>query len=521
MPQDAPTTHGPSRFWVAAWSWPPCLIALALRVLVIGRPPFTDDGWYTSIAWFAHEGLEPAIHSPVTAYPRLLSWVFSVTDRPLLWLRAIDGIIAVLVALVVFKLLRTLVPRRAACVMASLFTLLVNQPKFIDAGFKNQINAATLLLALSLIAAFKPRTRDWPIVSGALAGAFVAGAVLLREAFVPFALVAAAACWMRHGWRGACAFAATAGTSALAGLSLIAHGPGRIGELLAQWRESATALTNLAAVMKRDWTAVWVDSGTQAFAAGGWGLVFVALGAAAGLAGTWSWLRSGTIGAGRAVSARGIAPVVGLGLLLAPAPEMLAKLAFPYHFAQFALGAVVLCACLHRRMNVASRRIVWTIAALIATYPMFTSARYAMEPWRESRRWWPVMVQSAHDAPLIRDSFYLRLTDALRRAAKPGDRVLCSGFYFGPLALARVHPVRGDAADASFLTCLPEGGTRTQAARAIAQAMPRIVVESSRIKTDFTEFVPGFPNGYTLFERIEPGTYSSYSPYDARVWVRD
>jgi len=542
----------------------PCVVAMFARLAVLGRPPFTDDGWYASVAWFARLGEAPIAHSPIGAYPRLLAWVFGVTENPMLWFRVIDGLFAVAAAAVIYLLLRCLAgacggdalqdkraDRRPSlaiapdtvgttvspkggkprcflpCAIACLWTLATNHPKFVDGGFKNQITAATVFLCASLIVLCVRRAPRRPLAYGLAAGVLAALACLTRETFAPFAAVVAIACIARLGARGLGTFVLGGAITGLVSLSIIAGGPAQLLEFLGQWNDAAAALANFSSIMGRPWATVWLDSAQQAWRAGGWTLPLIAAGVFTSAYRAQHTMLHAIAPYRLPISPYRLAPLLGFALILAPLPEMLLKLAFPYHFAQFLLGGAVLCVSLGDVENIDSRRhrIAAIIglggAVLLAVWPAKAAIAYAAEGWRESRRWWPVMVLGEHRADLIRDSFYLRLTDSLIRAGRPNDRALISGFYFGPLALSRTRPASGAAADATFLTCTPPGAGRDAAIQLSRQAKPRIIIESSRIKTNIREFIPDFPDNYTLFEELKPGSYTSYSPYDAKVWVRN
>ena len=113
------------------------------------------------------------------------------------------------------------------------------------------------------------------------------------------------------------------------------------------------------------------------------------------------------------------------------------------------------------------------------------------------------------------------MAGVVERVSKPGDRVLLSRLYYTTFALSPVQPVGGSAVDASFLTCLPDGTVKTRALEQLRSNPPRIIIESKRIATDLAAMVPGFPAQYTLVEELKPGSYASYGPYDAKVWVRN
>jgi hypothetical protein len=508
----------------------PCLATLALRIAVLGRPPFTDAGWYTSVAWLSRQGLGTVAHSPISVYPRLLSWIFDVADQPVLWFRLVDALMAIAASAMVFTLLACISSRKVACVVATFWAIAANLRIFIDGGFKNQIIAATAFTGASLTMLLMPRNWRSPIYAATAAGILGAFAVLLREAFLPYAAIGAGVCLLRMGARCCAAWCIGAAATFLAGLWAVSGSAFNIPQLIGVWRETAAALTNLSAVAARPWSSVFEDSATQTLRSVAWVIPFAV---AAISAGVWNVIQRRTsmlrhLPGLRSILAtpRRIAALLGFALLLAPIPEMVLKLVFPYHFSQLFLGLAVLCAAAfdpvlwslrgYKRVMTAAV-CVSTLVAVIPAIRAFDASKYA---WRESSQWWPVMVEGERRPELIANSFYLRLGDAVKRATHPGDRVLVSGLYFASFSLAKVLPVSGNAADATFLTCSPHTDARKAAVEQLRLSKPEVVVESRRIATDISEYVPDFPANYRLFEELTPGAYASYSPYDAKVWVR-
>ncbi|MCX5690054.1 MAG: hypothetical protein NTV94_09795 [Planctomycetota bacterium] len=506
----------------------PAAIAMAMRVAVLGRPPFTDDGWYASVAKLSPGMSEPLIHSPITLYPRLLSWL--VTDsgtQTLLHLRVADGVFAGLAAAALSRLLGHICGSVRGCLIACLWAAAANMPIFIDGGFKNQIIAATALLCLALCC-LMPRGNARPSLGRILLGGVLAAmAVLFRESFAPLALVAIAVCFVRSGGKHAAWFIIAAACTGIAGLSWVAGGPHRVMELVQAWRTTASGLANFSTIMNRPWSVVFKDSLTQAMGGASWSVPLAVAAVVGGtLRGVKRRLHLRHEGEPRC-SSRRLAPWLGAGLIGALLPEMALKLVFPYHLGQLLLGAAVLGAVCLDGVSLRWRRGRWVVGS-VSTACVILSSWLATEnwagvrwAWRESNRWWPVMVRRESRPELVADSFYLRLASAVERVSKPGDRVLLSGLYYTTFALTPAQPFSGIAVDASFLMCLPDGAIKTRALEQLRDSPPRIIVESKRIATDLAAIVPGFPAQYTLAEELKPGTYASYGPYDAKVWVRN
>ncbi len=507
----------------------PALVVAAARWAVLGRPPFTDDGWYASIARLSRAGFDPLVHSPVTIYPRVLSFAMTGDGVDgLVTLRVIDGSLACLTAAAVSLLLSRFCGRVTACLLACVWAAGVNSTVFIDGGFKNQILAATGLIAASLccvLPARAIRASTMPLIIG---GVLAALAVLVRESFAPFGLVATLACLARNGPRRCVTFIVGGCLTGLTGLSLVAGGPHRLGDLAITWSTTAAALANFAEAMGRPWAAVFLDSGMQALRGASWTTPPMLAAMTGGLMVAHRRpLRPRALIRGGIASTRRLAPWLGAALVLAPMPEMALKLCFPYHFAQLLLGRAVLAAA---RLDPASLRrsraritAMATIAATMLASGLLLPAniRFSDWSWRESSYWKPVMLEDATRPDLVADSFYLRLADAVRRHARPGDVVLTGGLYYTLFALTDLRPASGLAADAGFITCLPEGDLKRRAIDDLRRTPPNVVIESARISAALTELVPGFPQEFALAEDLSPGSYNSYRTFGAKIWVRE
>jgi hypothetical protein len=499
-----------------------------MRAAVLGRPPFTDDGWYASVAKLSPGMSEPLIHSPLTLYPRLLSWLATDSGtQTLLHLRVADGVFAGLAAAALSRLLGHICGSVRGGIIACLWAAAANMPVFIDAGFKNQIMAATALLCLALCC-LMPRGNARPTLGRILlGGVLTALAVLFRESFAPLALVATAVCFVRSGGKHAAWFMLAGACTGFAGLSWVAGGPHRVMEFVQAWRTTAAGLANFATIMNRPWSAVFMDSLTQAMRGASWSVPLATAAVVGGmLRGTKRLLHLRHVGEPRC-STRRLAPWLGVGVIVAFLPEMLLKLAFPYHFGQLLFAAAILGAVCLDGVSLRWSRGRWVVGSVAAVCVVGSGWLFSENlgpvrwAWRESARWWPVMVRGESRPELVADSFYLRLASAVERVSKPGERVLLSGLYYTTFALSPAQPVGGSAVDASFLTCLPDGPIKSLALEQLRSNPPRIIIESKRIATDLAAMVPGFPAQYTLAEELKPGSYASYGPYDAKVWVRN
>ena len=122
----------------------PFLLALMMRLSLIGGPPFTDEGVYAGAAYVGQHFGRPPANLPIALYPRLCSLTGLSSRVPYLQLRLTDALWASVAAGTVGLFLLRWVPVRVAVVFASLWVLAAGHPRFVDAGFKNAIWAALI-----------------------------------------------------------------------------------------------------------------------------------------------------------------------------------------------------------------------------------------------------------------------------------------------------------------------------------------------------------------------------------------
>lgn len=175
-----------ARFFTFLIELLPILLVIMLRLAVICNGPITDDGFYAMYAMLAHDTLSAGKNLPhvgmLYLYPILCSFVFSWDINHLVALRLCDMIVACLVAWQLFKLLQEESGNIwFAGIAAAVFSLAVNQPLFIQSGFKNAGFAAWLCLipALRLGLAQTEEKR----YSCFLCGALTCLGIFLRETF--------------------------------------------------------------------------------------------------------------------------------------------------------------------------------------------------------------------------------------------------------------------------------------------------------------------------------------------------
>jgi hypothetical protein len=201
-----------------AWIGDTALLAIVIlagtvfpRLVVLGFYPATDDGYYTYIAQQIYRSLVDGQGIPdfggLSLYPMLCSWVFAFDYNPMISLRLIDLGVAMITAFLFYKVLKRLSgSNTGAALITLIFTFTLNNPLFIDSGFKNSITAAFAPLFLALYIGTGAIRSDKPGSAWWMAGAMTALAVVLRETFAPFAVLGLIGVFIAQGKKAAWQF---------------------------------------------------------------------------------------------------------------------------------------------------------------------------------------------------------------------------------------------------------------------------------------------------------------------------
>jgi hypothetical protein len=495
--------------WVLRWNlFAPLMIFLGtlfLRLLLLGNPPFTNEGVYVFNADMIWRGERAFPLAPVNFYAPLVRSLAMPSDAtPFLQFRIVDALVAGGAAVMMFVFLSRWAESWIAFVMASAWSVASNYPLFIDAGFGNSIMAATLayLGALSLLSS---RSRWAPFWAGLL----IPLAVFLREAFLPIVVVSLALAAMLHGRRGLVIHVAglsVAGGMLLFWLWLFRGPPAEILEYfrvdlplvyaeVARLMPSVNRWSSLRQALK---PTIWL-----------WPPAFLGFG----------WL----LFAGRE---KRVAKTLAVLLFLPPLPEIFAKLCIHYHWAQLLLGVVFLGTMglhwLHMLDRSAGRWLTiggfagaaW-LAGELDSRAVFRAYR---EGYRLSREFAPVMVWGDWDDPSVNRSYYLTVANYLRQNTTPDDRIVVSGGGQPLLALSRRLPPSATAMDLTFMSLMRYADRRPDVVDMLRRDPPRIVIETLRFPVPLDEFWPDFESRYRLAKTFAPDDKKHYSGFGVRVW---
>jgi hypothetical protein len=502
------------------------LVVIGSRLVLLGQPPFTDEGSYISLAyflWHHPDGVRepPCALSGLNLYPTVFAWLCALPGSVFLHFRATDAVLAGLCAATFYAVLRTFTGRPAALTQAVLWTMCFNHPAFVNAGFKNPFAPGFTCVLGALWLARKYATRPWPWAAGALLGM----AFLLREPLITCLVPVLVYAGAQRGPRGvaqivvACVATIALGVAALAwsrGIDLSVF----VTIIQRNWRELAALHRALTGAGELDASAIRRDELLVAWRTAGWLVPFWAAGALLAL---WASLRD----------SRARVPVlVGVLLMLAPLPEFLLKLGFRYHLSAMLIGLSLLAALgwqwLGQRRRRAQPLAVAVLLVAAGVVPAGAGQSSLDHWWRgwcdallDTRRFWRVMVEDDWSTPAVADSFYLRTAASIRRHSTPDDRLLVSGFYLGLFPLSRRLPVAPSMADLSVYAFSRNMRLEDAERAALNRELPVLFVETNRFPSvDLKVYFAGFEQRFRLVDQIAPGA-PHYGQFGGRLWQRE
>lgn len=424
--------------WALLWTTVAVVLSTAWpRLMVLGGLPATDEGVYAYQAQWIHHSISTGHALPdnmtLAFYPMLLSWVFGIDANPLMLLRLMDLLLATAMAFVLFRvLLHVCASTVAAGLLVVLFMFTMNQPLFIQSGAKNSIAAAFVPLLLAVLLGQRGsvgQTRRWLLVGG-----LTALAILLRETFLPFAMLGLIALAWKFGVRPALAFVVGGLATGLILLGAVMAARGSWHGLLSAYQRAG----DIYASVSDQRTELFVTNGAAAVREAAAGLVFAG---ALVLAMALVWLLRRERGAG-------VRWMFWLAAAALPLVEPATKIGFPYHFSVSLPGLAGLSAVAWRHLGAISPRV--RIGVGLAGFLAIASmADKGLALWRS----WPTTravlaapgAQWPHEA--VHQSNYLLAAEAIKRSLPAtGGSLSVSGFMFTLYPLTGQLPPKADLA---------------------------------------------------------------------------
>ncbi len=464
------------------------------RLMVMGGLPATDEGFYAYQAQMIYQSLSSGHGLPdsgtLALYPMLVSWVFGLEVNALIALRFIDLIIAVIAAVLLYRVLKHESKSRiGAALLTSIFIFAANQPIFIQYGFKNSITVAFVPLLYAVLIAQK--NRPGSDISWFAVGALTAVAVLLRETFLTFALLGFIAVWMRAGRQAVYRFC-IGGILIVAGVFLaVGTLRGGVWDLLAAYREGGTVYATIASERYKH----FIQSGTASAAQAQIALILSAV--ALGFLIIVALLRRDSALIRRALfwSAAASLPIL----------EPATKIGFPYHFAVSLFGLAGLCALAWRHASnirpvVGSTLLPGLIALLIVVYqgPLYNDMSRL---WPDSNRALSILTHQSWPQDLVARSNYLTFADKITQFIPDGGTVSVSGFMFTLYPLTGHLPPSPDLANLNA-TLFIQGMSADRLTDALKTCRPDIIVTTTRTDWPGADEIVTAVKNTGLYEKI-------------------
>ncbi len=376
-----------------------------------------DEGIYAFNAQWIHHGLASGRGLPDTGtmmiYPLLVSWVFHFSANPFILLRLCDLALAVIAAgLLCVVLQRESRDRAAGAAIAFIFLWAMNQPGFVDSGFKNPIFAAyvPLFSAFALVQFLPEQPLRWY-----LAGALTALAVLLREPFIALA-VAASIMALRARRHDGLRFILGGVVVGASGIAAVCLARGSISGLADGYLLAAKVYRSFAQV-----------DGMIFFKSAAWMIYYAISAVIVGAAGAILAFRAVAPGGGGSRGRLGFWLVV----TVTPLWEPIAKFGLPYHFAQCLPGLAGLTAFGWNAADRSARARIFGPRTLVGAAVAFVLALNSIALVRE----WPSSMQAllamswaTWPAQTVEHSEVLQAAAAIRKIAPVGATLSVADF---------------------------------------------------------------------------------------------
>ena len=187
------------------------LIAITLAIITTGfirlqlfsGLPEADGGTYTFASQYIYNALingEDLLGLPLYLYSMMTAWVYGLEVNQWIFLRLIDGLIAISASIVLFKvILKESDSTLFTVILTTGLLIIMNDIHIIMYGYTNGIWAAFLPLFSALLVWQNSNKEDK--YSFYSIGGLVSLGVLLRESFLPFFIFAGIAILIGYGWR--------------------------------------------------------------------------------------------------------------------------------------------------------------------------------------------------------------------------------------------------------------------------------------------------------------------------------
>jgi uncharacterized membrane protein len=464
------------------------------HLMVAGSLPGTDEGVLAYFSQIIHSSIASGKGLPDTGmlvlYPMLLSWVFELPVNHIIFLRLTDTVVAMVGGWILYRVIETESRSRVGASLITLvFLFTMNQPLFIQAGFKNGIFAAyvPLFLALRLAqGAFIARDKTWLLV-----GALMALAVLLRETFLPFIIVGAFAVLLAQGWSGFFRYSFGALLGGVTIMFFILSARGGFQQLLESYRDAGGLYASVANERIPLFISNGISSAKEAavcLSFAGVSIVLLILNAL--------WRRCPkTLGR---IS-------FWIVVALVPLIEPFSKIGFPYHFAVCLPGLAGLSALAWRKLVIektSNKKMAFaTSFALVHLIALLPAVVMLAGYWGSTRNNLMSVNNSAWPMEAVSQSNYLLAADAIRKASPPNGTLSVSGFMFSLYPLTGLLPPSYDMAHLTGLF-IKLGSDERRFEQALKACPPDVLMTTTRTELPGSDAIAKIVRETGLYEPV-------------------
>jgi len=419
------------------------LVATVLpRLMVLGGLPTTDEGFYAYFAQLIHTNLAAGRGLPdagtLMIYPLMTSWVFGLSFNHMLLLRLVDLIVAAVASWLLCLVIEKECGSRVGGALISLvFIFTMNQPVFIQCGFKNSIFAAYIPLFIAM--RLGQVSTNVTYIAWWVTGALAALAVLLRETFLPFLIICVLAILMAYGWRNCLRFTLGAVATVLFVIVAISISRGGLNTLIDSYRYAAVVYASVTDQRMSLFVANGALSAKEAMVAlvfGGMATIVILVGAFTG---------KYRVNPGR--------PVFWACVALVPLLEPASKIGYPYNFAVCLPGLAGLAAFGWKHLMSCRVTSIEThfaaiavVACVLSLFPKYVSLAGC---WPATRNAMQSAGSGAWPAEAIEKSNFLMASEVIRKIAPPDGTLSVSGFMYTLYPLTGLLPPSNDMSNLS------------------------------------------------------------------------
>jgi hypothetical protein len=434
-----------SRSFLARTSLPAIIVLAATvlpRLMVLGGLPTTDEGFYAYFAQLIHTNLAAGRGLPdagtLMIYPLMTSWVFGLSLNHILLLRLTDLFVAAVASWLLYRVIEYESGSRFGGALISLVVIFtMNQPVFIQCGFKNSIFAAYIPLFLAMRLGQVPTNLTHTAWWGT--GILAALAVLIRETFLPFLIVGALAILMAHGWRNALRFTLGATATVLIVTGVISISRGGSNTLIASYRYAGVVYASVSAQRASLFVANGILSAKEAMVA----IVLGGMGTVAILANAFIFKCPDDLKR----------LFFWVFVVLVPLLEPASKIGYPYSFAVCLPGLAGLAAfgwknTLSDGVSSTEKRFaaIVTVVCVLCLCPKYIPL---VGHWPATRKAMQCAGSGAWPANAIDQSNFLMASEAIRKIAPPNGTLCVSGFMYTLYPLTGLLPPSNDMSNLS------------------------------------------------------------------------